>query len=73
MISTAVFVSEDFEEDNFDSFCLKVLIEEHDREAFKTREEILNWLQENGLTNKKLPKFLQDHIIFDKHGNISLR
>ena len=70
--STAVFVSEDFEEDDFDSFLLKVLSDEHEREPFQTKEEIFNWLKEKGLTHKKLPKFLEQRLIVDEQGKISL-
>lgn len=62
--STAIFVSDDFEEDDFNSFCLKILIEEQERTPFQTKEEILNWLIENGLANRKLPKFLEGHLNF---------
>lgn len=62
--STAVFVSDNFEEDDFNSFCLKILLEEQEREPFQTKEEILNWLIENGLANRKFPKFLEGHLKF---------
>ena len=70
--STAVFVSEDFEEDDFDSFLLKVLSDEHEREPFQTKEEIFNWLKEKGLTHKKLPKILEQRLTVDEQGKISL-
>lgn len=68
--SNAVFVSENFEEDDFDSFCLKVLIEEHEREAFSTKGEILDWLQEQGLTNKKFPKVIEGHLRIDANNKV---
>lgn len=68
--STAIFLSEDFDEDNFDSFCLKVLSDEHKREPFQSKQEILNWLRENGLTNKKIPKILEGYINVDKQGKV---
>lgn len=71
--STAVFVSEDFDEDDFDSFCLKILSDEHEREPFQSKQEILTWLKEKGLMNKKFPKILEQHIAIDKYGKISLQ
>ena len=64
--STAIFVSEDFAEENFNSFVLRILIEEHDKQPFQSEAEILEWLQDNGICNKKLPKFLktENHIKF---------
>lgn len=62
--STAVFVSEDFAEDDFNSFCLKVLIDEQERTPFQTKDEIFNWLNEKGLANKKLPKIIEEHLQF---------
>ena len=58
--STAIFVDENFAEDNFKSFLIKILRRENNRRPFQSQEEILIWMQKQGLCNKKLPKFLLD-------------
>ena len=58
--STAIFVDENFAEDNFKSFLIKILRRENNRRPFQSQEEILIWMQKQGLCNKKLPKFLWD-------------
>ena len=57
--SSAIFVPEEFAEDDFQSFVLKILSAEHARESFRSEQEIFDWLKEQGLCNKKLPKFLE--------------
>ena len=58
-VASAIFVSEDFAEDDFKSFLLKVLTAEHKREAFRSENEIFCWLKQQGLCFNKLPKFLE--------------
>ena len=57
--SSTVFLSEEFAEDDYQSFLTKILIAEHGKEPFRSEKEIFNWLKEQGLCNKKLPKFLE--------------
>ena len=57
--SSTVFLSEEFAEDDYQSFLKKILIAEHGKEPFRSEKEIFNWLKEQGLCNKKLPKFLE--------------
>lgn len=71
--STAIFVSEEFAEEDFDSFSLKILTEEHERDPFQTKQEVLDWLKEKGLTNKKLPKIIEERLTIDAYGKISLQ
>lgn len=71
--SNAVFVDETFAEDNFKSFLIKILRKENELQPFQTQEEILNWLQDNGLCNKNLPKVLFDKGYIDADGKISLQ
>jgi len=73
--SSAVFVSEKFSDYKFEEFLLKVLIDEHNRRPFKNYEEILSWLQDNGLCNLTIPKFLfrKHHLSFDTVGKIILK
>ena len=57
--SSAIFLSEEFAKDDFQSFLKKILIAEHDKEPFRSDKEIFDWLKQQGLCNKKLPKFLE--------------
>ena len=61
-VSTAVFMSEEFAEDDVKSFLLKILVAEHRREPFHFEEEILSWIQKQGLCNKNLPSFFGGKI-----------
>lgn len=63
--SSTVFLSEEFAEDDYQSFLKKILIAEHGKEPFLTEKEIFDWLKTQGLCNKKLPKFLQEGRAFD--------
>ena len=58
--SLAIFVSEEFAEDDYQSFLKKILIAEHNKEPFRSEKEIFSWLKAQGLCNRKLPKFLQE-------------
>ena len=62
--STTILVSEEFAEDDFKSFVLKILNAKHKEKPFRSKDEILIWLQEHGLCDKKIPKFLEDDNIF---------
>ena len=63
--SLAIFVAEEFAEDDYQSFLKKILIAEHNKEPFRTEKEIFNWLKAQGLCNKKLPNFLQEGRAFE--------
>lgn len=63
--SLVIFVSEEFAEDDYQSFLQKVLIAEHSKEPFHTEEEILDLLKAQGLCINKLPKFLKDGKAFE--------
>ena len=73
--SSAIFVSEKFADYDFEKFLVKILIDRHNRRPFKNYEEILNWLQEKGICNLTLPKFLflEEHLTFDTAGKIILK
>lgn len=57
--SSTVFLSEEFSDDDLQSFVIKILTAEHRKKPFHSEDEIFNWLREQGLCNKKLPKFLE--------------
>ncbi len=63
--SSVIFLSEEFEDDNFKSFLLKILKVEHSKKPFQTDKEILQWLKEKGICNTKLPKFLDKGNAFN--------
>ncbi|MBQ6006858.1 MAG: hypothetical protein IJS81_10830 [Selenomonadaceae bacterium] len=63
--SSTIFLSEEFAEDDFQSFLTKILIVEHNKEPFRTEKEIFDWLKTQGLCNKKLPKFLEGGRAFE--------
>lgn len=63
--SSTIFLSEEFAEDDFQSFITKILSAEHAKEPFRSDKEIFNWLKSQGLCNKKLPKFLEGGRAFE--------
>ena len=69
--SSTIFLSEEFAEDDFQSFLTKILIAEHGKESFRSTKEIFNWLKEQGLCSKKLPKFLEGGRAFKLLGESS--
>ena len=66
--SSTIFLSEEFAEDDFQSFLEKILIAEHNKEPFRSEKEIFEWLKEQGLCNRKLPKFLEGGRAFELLG-----
>ena len=66
--SSTIFLSDEFAGDDFQSFLLKILSTEHTKEPFRSEKEIFNWLKEQGLCNKKLPKFLEGGRAFELLG-----
>ena len=63
--STAIFFADEFSGDDFQTFLLKILSVEHDKEPFRTEKEIFDWLKSHGLCKKKLPKFLEGGKAFE--------
>ena len=64
-LSTAVFVSENFAEDDVKSFLIKILQAKHKAEPFHSEKHVLVWLQKRGLCDKKLPSFLAEGKVFE--------
>ena len=56
--SSAVFVSDKFADYDFNTFLPEVLRERNKQKTFQTEEEIFDWLNEQGLCNTRIPKFL---------------
>ncbi len=73
-LSSAIFISDNFADDNFESFLLKILINQHKIKPFKTKADIFNYLQAEDLIQNKLPKFLisEGHIKISGDGSITL-
>ena len=70
--TNAVFVSDKFADDDIKSFTRKVLIAENKRRNFKTKDEIFDWMNGQGLCHTKLPAFIFTEGYIDKNGNVSL-
>ena len=66
--SSTIFLSNEFAKDDFQTFLLKILSAEHNKEPFRTEKEIFNRLKQQGLCNKKLPKFLEGGRAFELLG-----
>ena len=66
--SSIIFLSEEFAADDFQSFLTKILISENNKEPFRSDNEIFSWLKQQGLCNKKLPKFLEGGRAFEHLG-----
>lgn len=71
-IPHAIFVSDEYEEDDWNSLLVKLLRKESMIEPFQSKEDILRWLQSEGLCNVKLPAFLEteNHIVCNEYGKL---
>ena len=67
-VFSIIFVSEEFAQDDYETFLIKILSAEHAREPFRSEKEIFKWLKEQGLCSKKLPKFLEGGRAFELLG-----
>lgn len=73
---TSIFVGEEYAEDDYQSFILKVLDEAYNKAFFTTKSEMREWLSERGLiTNNSLPNFLEgtNYYFMDKNGVLRKR
>ncbi|MBR1677456.1 MAG: hypothetical protein IJ706_09130 [Clostridia bacterium] len=55
---THIFVGEQYADDEYQEFVLKLLDEAYDKDFFATKAEMREWLNERGLINNNLPNFL---------------
>ena len=67
-VFSTIFVSEEFAQDDYETFLIKILSAEHAREPFRSEKEIFKWLKEQDLCSKKLPKFLEGGRAFELLG-----
>ena len=62
--TNAVYVSDEFKDETFDSFLVKILTEEVERGTFVSKSEMRDWLKEKGLIERNLPNFLMSGKYF---------
>lgn len=60
----AVYVSDKYKNDTFDSLLLKVLTDEVRKGSFTSKVEMREWLKEEGFIEGKLPNFLESAKYF---------
>lgn len=70
----AIFVSDEYADDDWNSLLVKLLKAEHAIEPFTTKTAILEWLQAEGLCNIKYPTYLdtEKHVFFDDSGSLRI-
>lgn len=71
----SIYVSEKYAEDDYNSFVVKLLKEEQDKEPFKSRDEVVHWLQEQRLCNVNMPAFLESevHLHIDENNRLHVK
>lgn len=62
--SNAVYVSDKFQNDTFDSLLLKIITDEVRKGSFTSKTEMREWLKEEGFIEGKLPNFLESTKYF---------
>ena len=62
--ANAIYVSEEYKNDNFESFLIKLLEKEVRKGSFTSKNDMADWLREEGLIVKKLPNFLESAKYF---------
>ena len=62
--ANAIYVSDEYKNDNFESFLIKLLNREVQKGSFTSKNDMTEWLKEEGLIVKKLPIFLESDKYF---------
>lgn len=73
---THIFVGEQYADDEYQEFVLKLLNEAYDKDFFTTKAEMREWLNERGLiNNNNLPNFLEgtQYYYTDENGSLKRR
>ena len=72
---THIFVGEQYADDEYQEFVLKLLNEAYDKDFFTTKAEMREWLNERGLINNNLPNFLEgtQYYYTDENGSLKRR
>ena len=66
--SNAVFVSEEYKDDTFDSLLIKLLTKEVKNGSFLSKEDMHAWLKDEGFIEGKMPYFLESEKYFYVNG-----
>jgi len=71
----AVFIGDDYINEDLNSLIIKLLFKENQIEPFKSKEDVFYWLQDQGLCNTKLPSFLETegHLFYDESGKLQVQ
>lgn len=62
--SLAIYVSDKYKNETFDSFLIKILQNEVRKGSFNTKDEMRDWLKDKGFIDKSLPRFLESEQYF---------
>jgi len=70
-----VYIGDALVDEDTNSLILRLLIKESQIEAFSSKDDVFNWLQEQGLCNAKLPVFLETegHLFYDGNGKLKVQ
>lgn len=70
-----VYIGDEFADEDTNSLIVRLLVKESQLEPFVSKEDVFNWLQEQGLCNAKLPSFLEteEHLIYDESGKLKVQ
>ena len=69
-IPHTIFVDETYAEEDWGSLIVRLLRQRQEQKPFLTKTEVQDWLKEEGLSNAKIPLFLEKegHVRFDETG-----
>lgn len=70
-----VYIGDEFIDEDTNSLIVRLLIKESQIEPFASKEDVFNWLQEQGLCNAKLPSFLdaEGRMFYDESGKVQVQ
>ena len=71
-VPLTVFIGEQYAEEDMNSLTGRLLAARHRERPFVGQEDILHWMQEQGLCNVKLPDFLEKdgYLVLDEDGYV---
>ncbi|HCA29693.1 MAG TPA: hypothetical protein DEP23_09085 [Ruminococcaceae bacterium] len=70
-----VYIGDEYADEDMNSLIVRLLVKESQLEPFASKEDVFNWLQEQGLCNAKLPSFLETegHLFYDENGKLKVQ
>ena len=70
-----VYIGDEYADEDMNSLIVRLLVKESQLEPFASKEDVFNWLQEQGLCNAKLPSFLETegHLFYDDNGKLKVQ